>query len=95
MLLGVLSFGMYPIPLYLGVLTVDGIFSFSVPSSLNFHPLMSPWRPISSNVEWIYVKLVATNWSNREVDPVATTVVRADAPSDKTGHNVINNGTCQ
>ncbi len=51
MLLGVLAFGMYPIPPDLGVLAVDGIFSFSVPLPLNFCPLLPPQPPISFNVK--------------------------------------------
>ncbi len=38
MLLGVLAFGMCPIPFDLGVFTVVGIFLFTIPSSLNFLP---------------------------------------------------------
>ncbi len=91
MLLGILAFEIYPIPLDLGVLIIDGIF----PSV--FH---HPWISVPfCLMEWIYVKLIATHWSNREVDPNATTVIIAEfcliAPCDKTGHNVINNKACQ
>ncbi len=62
-------------------------------------PYASTESHVISNVEQIYVTIIATHWSNREVDPGDTTVITAKfclvVPCDKTGLHVRNNGTCQ
>ncbi len=62
-------------------------------------PYASTESHVISNVEQIYVTIIATHWSNREVDPGDTTVIAAKfclvVPCNKTGLHVRNNGTCQ
>ncbi len=43
MILGIFAFGMYPIPLDLGVLTAHANFPLKVSWSLDFHPRLPPW----------------------------------------------------